>query len=58
MHTIGTRIQQDPKFAQALRIEAATLFRNGEPEVARRLLQLLTKTLRQQTARGFFTYRP
>ncbi|VVO21635.1 hypothetical protein [Pseudomonas fluorescens] len=57
MHTISSRIQHDPIFAQALRIEAATLFRNGEPEVARRLMQLLTKALRHQAARGLFTYR-
>jgi DNA-binding phage protein len=57
-HTISTRIQRDPVFAQALRIEVATLFRNGEPEVARRLLYLLTNALRHQTACGLFTYRP
>ena len=58
MHTISIRTQHDPIFAQALRIEAATLFRNGEQEDARTLLYLLTKALRHQTARGLFTYRP
>jgi hypothetical protein len=56
--TIRARIQSDPQFAQALRIEVATLFQNGEAELARRLLDLLTEALRHHTARGLFTYRP
>jgi hypothetical protein len=57
-HTIRARIQSDAQFAQALRIEVATLFQNGEAELARRLLDLLTEALRHHTARGLFTYRP
>jgi hypothetical protein len=57
-HTIRARIQSDPQFAQALRIEVATLFQNGEVELARRLHDMLTDTLRHHTARRFFTYRP
>lgn len=57
-HTIRARIQRDAQFAQALRIEVATLFQNGESELARRLLDLLTEALRHHTARGLFTYRP
>ena len=56
-HTICARIQSDPKFAQALRNEVATLFNKGEPEAARRMLHLLTQALRHHTARRFFTYR-
>jgi hypothetical protein len=57
-HIIRARIQSDPQFAQALRIEVATLFHNGEPEMAHRMLHLLTQALRHHTARRFFTYRP
>ncbi|MHC8392582.1 hypothetical protein ACYZT8_02770 [Pseudomonas sp. LB3P93] len=57
-HTIRARIQSDPHFAQAIRIEVATLFHNGETEMAHSLLLLLTQALRHHTARRFFTYRP
>ncbi|MEO6677402.1 MAG: hypothetical protein ABIO21_08500 [Pseudomonas sp.] len=57
-HIIRARIKRDPKFAQALRIEVATLFHNGERDIARRLLLLLIGPLRHHTARRFFTYRP
>lgn len=57
-HTIRARIESDPNFAQAMRIEAATLIYNGEIELGRRLLKLLQEALRHQTARRFFTYRP
>lgn len=57
-HTIRARIQSDPQFAQALRSEVATLFHNGEPEMAHKMLHLLTQALRHHTARRFFTYRP
>ncbi|MFJ3376259.1 hypothetical protein ACIPLA_15255 [Pseudomonas sp. NPDC086112] len=57
-HTIRARVQRDAQFAQALRIEVATLFQNGESELARRLLDMLTEALRHHTARGLFTYRP
>ncbi|RON41473.1 hypothetical protein [Pseudomonas frederiksbergensis] len=57
-HLIRARIQRDPQFAQALRIEVATLFHNGQPELARRFLLLLNEALRHHTARRFFTYRP
>ena len=58
MQTLRARIQSDPQFAQAFRIEVATLFRNGESEMAQRMLDLLTQALRHHTARCFFTYRP
>jgi DNA-binding phage protein len=45
-HTINERIQQDPAFAQGLLDESATLFLNGDPEVARIILQdLVNATL-------------
>ena len=56
--TIRARIESDSNFAQAMRIEAATLIYNGEIELGRRLLKLLHEALRHQTARRFFTYRP
>ncbi|MBA4272533.1 MAG: hypothetical protein C0438_05440 [Pseudomonas sp.] len=56
--TIRARIESDSDFAQAMRIEAATLIYNGEIELGRRLLKLLQEALRHQTARRFFTYRP
>ncbi|TKJ84952.1 hypothetical protein PkoCFBP13504_10420 [Pseudomonas koreensis] len=56
--TIRARIESDSNFAQAMRIEAATLIYNGEMELGRRLLKLLQEALRHQTARRFFTYRP
>ena len=37
--SISERAQRDPEFAQALLDEAATLFLNGEPEVARIILR-------------------
>ena len=37
--TIAERAQRDPAFAQALLDEAATLFLNGEPEMARVILR-------------------
>ncbi|SDG83952.1 DNA-binding protein [Pseudomonas abietaniphila] len=44
--TINERVQQDPAFAQDLLDEAATLFLNGEPEVARIILRdLVNATL-------------
>lgn len=44
--TINERIQRDPEFAQGLLDEAATLFLNGEPEVARIILRdLVNATL-------------
>ena len=51
-------MESDSDFAQAMRIEAATLIYNGEIELGRRLLKLLQEALRHQTARRFFTYRP
>lgn len=56
--TIRARIESDSNFAQAMRIEAATLIYNGEIELGRRLLKLLHEALRHQTARRLFTYRP
>jgi DNA-binding phage protein len=37
--TVVERVNRDPAFAQALLDEAATLFLNGEPETARRILR-------------------
>lgn len=37
--TVADRAQRDPAFAQALLDEAATLFLNGEPEIARIILR-------------------
>ncbi len=37
--TIKARIERDPKFARALLDEAATLFLNGEPDLARLVLR-------------------
>jgi DNA-binding phage protein len=37
--TVVARVERDPKFAQALLDEAATLFLNGEPETARVILR-------------------
>jgi len=39
--TIADRARRDPKFAQAMLDEAATLFLNGEPEAARIVLREL-----------------
>ena len=38
-HTVVERIQRDPAFAKALLDEAATLFLNGEPDIARLVLR-------------------
>ncbi len=38
-HTVSERVERDPAFAQALLDEAATLFLNGEPEIARLMLR-------------------
>ena len=38
-HTVVERVERDPAFAQALLDEAATLFLNGEPELARAILR-------------------
>lgn len=37
--TVAQRVQDDATFAQALLDEAATLFLNGEPEIARMVLR-------------------
>ena len=37
--TVVERVERDPAFAQALLDEAATLFLNGEPEMARVILR-------------------
>lgn len=37
--TVVQRVQDDSTFAQALLDEAATLFLNGEPEIARMMLR-------------------
>ncbi|MHC8301971.1 hypothetical protein [Pseudomonas sp. ZS1P83] len=57
-HILRARIQSDPQFAQAFRIEVTTLFHEGETELAHSLIALLHKALRHHTARRFFTYRP
>jgi len=38
-HTMAERAERDPAFAKALLDEAATLFLNGEPELARSILR-------------------
>ncbi|MBS3959808.1 MAG: transcriptional regulator [Xanthomonadaceae bacterium] len=38
-HTVMARAERDPAFAKALLDEAATLFLNGEPELARSVLR-------------------
>jgi len=44
--TVSERVERDPAFAQALLDEAATLFLNGEPEIARLMLRdLVNATL-------------
>ena len=42
--TLVARIRRDPKFAVGLLNEAATLFLNGEPEVAREILRDLVNS--------------
>jgi DNA-binding phage protein len=37
--TVNARVQREPKFAKALLDEAASLFLNGEPEIARVILR-------------------
>ena len=43
--TIVERMQRDPDFAKALLDEAATLFLNGEPRLARFLRDLVNATV-------------
>ncbi|HEY8009984.1 MAG TPA: transcriptional regulator [Rudaea sp.] len=38
-HTIVARVERDPRFAKAMLDEAATLFLNDEPDVARTILR-------------------
>ena len=38
-HSIAERAERDPKFSIAMLDEAATLFLNGEPDVARAILR-------------------
>jgi DNA-binding phage protein len=38
-HTVVARVKRDPAFAKGLLDEAATLFLNGEPDVARLILR-------------------
>lgn len=57
-YAITAKIRSDSQFAQALRVEVATLFNIGESEIARRMLLVLIDVLRHHTARRFFTYRP
>lgn len=42
--TIVERVERDPAFAKALLDEAATLFLNGEAEIARLILRDLVAT--------------
>jgi DNA-binding phage protein len=56
-HTVVERVREDPAFAKALLDEAATLFLNGEPDVARLVLRDLVnatvgfETLAAETAK-------
>ena len=44
--TINKKVNQDPKFAQALLDEATSLFLNGEPQTARLILRdLINSTI-------------
>jgi DNA-binding phage protein len=55
--TIVERVRHDPEFAKAMLHEAATLFLNGEPDVARLILRDLVnatvgfETLAAETAK-------
>ncbi len=42
--TVAARVQSDPAFAQALLDEAITLFVNGEPESAKSLHRMLSRS--------------
>ena len=44
--TINARVQREPEFAKALLDEAASLFLNGEPEIARLILRDLVNATR------------
>ena len=37
--TVGARVKNDPEFAKCLLDEAATLFLNGEPDIAKGILR-------------------
>jgi hypothetical protein len=48
--TVVARAQRDPAFVRALVVEAITLFKNGEPEVAKQILRdLLNASVDAQT---------
>lgn len=40
--TVMARVKADPDFAQVLLDEAVTLFFNGEPDTAKRVMRALT----------------
>ena len=42
--TVNARVKKEPEFAKALLDEAATLFLNGEPEIARLILRDLVNS--------------
>lgn len=56
--SITERVQRDPQFAQGLLDEAATLFLNGEPEVARIILRDLVNATRGFEALARETEKP
>ena len=56
--TMGERVRREPAFARALLDEAATLFRNGEPETARLALRDLVNATLGFEALAAATARP
>jgi DNA-binding phage protein len=57
-HTVVERVNRDPAFARALLYEAATLFLNGEPEIARLILRDLVNATIGFEALGIETAKP
>jgi hypothetical protein len=51
--TVVERVRHDPAFARAMLDEAATLFLNGEPDVARLILRdLVSATVGAESRHG------
>ncbi len=56
--TVIERVQREPAFAQAMLDEAATLFLNGEPELARLILRVLVNATLGFERLGTLTAKP
>ncbi len=56
--TVIERVQREPAFAQAMLDEAATLFLNGEPELARLILRDLVNATLGFERLGTLTAKP